>query len=242
MSPQQRLAVIPARGGSKRLPHKNILPLAGKPLLVYTVEAALGSGCFDRVVVSTDDDRIADVARAAGADVPFVRSADTADDHTPVSAVTVDALQRLASQGEHYTVVAQLLPNCPLRDADDVRASFVAFDASAADFQISVTAYGWLNPWWAMKLGEQSQLEPLFEDALRARSQDLAALYCPIGAIWWARSAALATSGTFYGPDVRGFPLAWQHAVDIDDEGDLAMAEALLAMRSPAPVSSPKSR
>ncbi len=226
-TPAGRLAVIPARGGSKRIPHKNIRPLGGRPLLAHTVEAALASGCFDRVVVSTDDDAVAAAAREAGAEVPFVRGAAIADDHTPVSAVTLDALERLDAAGERFAQVAQLLPNCPLRDAGDVRASLAAFEASDAEFQISVTRYGWLDPWWAMQIGDGGRLEPLFPDALARRSQDLAELFCPTGAVWWARTAALRRAGTFYGEGVRGFPLAWRHAVDIDDEDDFAMAEAL---------------
>ena len=222
------LAVIPARGGSKRIPHKNIRPLGGKPMLVYTVEAALESGCFERVIVSTDDPRIAEVAMEAGAEVPFLRADDIADDHTPASRVTIDALQQLASRGQRFTTVAQLLPNCPTRDAQDVRASRAAFDASGAAFQVSVTPFGWLNPWWAMRLDPDHRLEPTFPEALKARSQDLPPLYCPNGSVWWAQVETLIAVGTFYGPDVRGFPLAWQHSVDIDDEADLALAERLL--------------
>jgi len=97
--PPARLAVIPARGGSKRLPGKNIRDLRGRPLIAYTIEAALGSGLFERVIVSTDSPTIAAAALQAGAEVPFVRSATLADDHTPVSAVTLDALQRVDPDG-----------------------------------------------------------------------------------------------------------------------------------------------
>lgn len=226
-----RIAIIPARGGSKRIPRKNIRLLGGKPMLAYTVEAALQSDCFERVIVSTDDAQVAEVARAAGADVPFLRSATIADDQTPVSTVTIDMLERLAAQGRAFDAVAQLLPNCPLRDADDVRASLTAFASSDGAFQISVSAFGWLNPWWAMKLGPASQVEAVFPEALKARSQDLPALYCPNGSIWWAKVDALMRSSTFYGPGLRGFPLKWQHAVDIDEEADFELAELLLARR-----------
>lgn len=225
------LAVIPARGGSKRIPGKNVRPLGGRPLLAYSVRAAVDSGVFARVVVSTDDDAIARAATAAGAEVPWRREAAIADDHTPVSIVTLDALTRLDPDGDRFDAVAQLLPNVPLRTAEDVRASHVAFSASGADFQISVTRYGWLDPWWAMRLGERGRIEPLFPDALTSRSQDLPELYCPTGAIWWARPGALRASGTFYGPGVRGFELPWKHAVDIDTEDDFAMAQALLGPR-----------
>src|SRR5690606_28690736 len=126
-APGGNLAVIPARGGSKRLPRKNLLPLGGLPMIAHTIRAAVDAGCFDRVVVSTDDPELAAVAMEHGAEVPFMRDAAIADDHTPVSAAAVDALQRLAAVGESYDRVSLLLPNCPLRDADDVRASYDAF-------------------------------------------------------------------------------------------------------------------
>src|SRR5699024_596879 len=106
-----RLAVIPARGGSRRVPGKNVRPLLGRPALAYTVDAALHSGLFDRVVVSTDSEAVAEVALNCGAEVPFLRDAALADDHTPVSAATVDMLRRLDPSRRWCTSVAQLMPN-----------------------------------------------------------------------------------------------------------------------------------
>src|SRR6185503_14067921 len=103
------IAIIPARGGSKRVPGKNIRPLAGKPLIAYTIEAALGSGLFHRVVVSTDSEEIAAVSRISGAEIPFLRSAEISDDVTPISAATADALERLDPDGTQYRFVAQLM-------------------------------------------------------------------------------------------------------------------------------------
>ena len=221
------LAVIPARGGSKRLPGKNIRELLGKPMIVFTIEAALGSGLFERVVVSTDSPAIAAVARDAGAEVPFVRAPGLADDHTPVSAVTVDALQRLDA-GSHFAHVAQLMPNCPLRTADDIRASYAQFADSGAESQLSVTRFGWLNPWWAMRRNAQFALTPVFEASVTQRSQDLPDLFCPTGAVWWAGAAALRRTGTFHTPGRTGWEMPWQRAVDIDVEQDWQMAETLL--------------
>jgi len=229
--PSRSLAVVPARGGSKRIPSKNIRELSGRPLIAYTIDAALESGVFERVVVSTDDPAIAEVARAAGAEAPFLRPAELADDHTPSSLVTLDALTRLDPDGTAYASVAQLLPTCPLRDAADVRASLDAFRSDDRSFQISVVPFGWLDPWWALQLGNDDEVTPLFDEPLTRRSQDLPELFCPTGAIWWARSPALRRERTFYGPGVRGFPIPWQHGVDVDTLDDLAMARALLAMR-----------
>lgn len=226
----ETLAVIPARGGSKRVPGKNIRPLLGLPAMAYTIRAALESGVFDRVVVSTDSEEIARVAREHGAELPFVRQASLADDHTPVSAATVDALERLDPGGERYAHVAQLMANCPLRDADDVRESYRQFVDSGASAQLSVMRFGWQNPWWAMQRGEDFVLDPLFGDRVTAPSQSLPELYCPTGAIWWARAGVLREARTFHVSGRTGWEISWQHGMDIDTEDDWAMAE-LLAQR-----------
>ena len=218
------LAVIPARGGSKRIPKKNIKQLGDKPMIAYSIEAALNSKVFDEVIVSTDSAEIADIAKMYGASVPFMRDAKLADDHTPASFVSLNAVEQLEA-----TLVCQLMPNCPFRDAYDIRKSYENFINTKADTQLSVTRYGWLNPWWAMKLGDK--LEPLFPEALTSRSQDLAELFCPTGAIWWAKTDVLKEHKTFYAPNYTGFELSWQHALDIDDEDDWLMAEALLKIK-----------
>ena len=179
MSAGGALAVIPARGGSRRVPRKNIREMHGRPLLAYSVEAALRSGLFARVVVSTDDAEIAAVARALGADVPFLRAPALADDVTPVSRATIDVVDRLEAAGEAYLEVCQLMPNCPLRTADDVVASHRQFTERPAEAQISVARYGWQSPWWAMRRAADGSLDPLFPDAMRQRSQDLPELSAP---------------------------------------------------------------
>jgi N-acylneuraminate cytidylyltransferase len=228
--PAARLAVIPARGGSKRVPGKNVAPLGGRPLLAYTVAAAVDSGLFERVVVSTDSEEIAGAARDAGAEVPFLREARLSDDIVPVSAATVDALERLDPQGEVFASVCQLMPNCPLRSAADVVASCEQFEGTGADAQISVVRYGWQNPWWAMRRGGGFVLDPLFPEAHAARSQDLDELFCPTGAVWWARAGALRREGTFHMPARTGWEISWQHGVDIDTKDDLEMALVLLEL------------
>ena len=226
------LAVIPARAGSKRIPAKNVRPLAGQPLIVYSIAAARDSGLFSEVVVSTDSEAIAAIARDAGAQVPFLRAADLSDDHTPVSAATCDALRRLDPDGTRYDAVAQLMANCPLRTADDVRASYAAFQASGADVQLSVCRYGWLNPWWAMRLGDDGALEPIMGERLAERSQDQPELVCPSGAVWWARSPTLVAEGTFHTDRRTGWLLPWERALDIDTEEDWRVAETLVQRRS----------
>jgi|SRR5579872_934003 len=224
------VAIIPARGGSKRVPKKNIKILRGKPMITYTIRAAIESQLFERVVVSTDSEEIAEISREIGAEVPFLRESDLADDITPVSAVTIDAVQRLAASGCQFQFVAQLMPNCPLRTALDVRDSRRQFQDTGANSQISVVRYGWQNPWWAMRRNTGLRLEPLFKEQIAARSQDLPELFCPTGAIWWARTEALSHSGTFYGESVTGWEIPWQRGLDIDTPEDWAVAEVLTAL------------
>jgi pseudaminic acid cytidylyltransferase len=223
------LAVIPARGGSKRIPRKNIKLLHGKPMIAYTIEAALQSGVFERVVVSTDDAEIAEVSKQYGAEVPFLREATLADDHTPASLVTLDALEKLDASGSTYKYVSQLMPNCPLRTAEDIQKSFEQLQNTNADTQLSVNRFGWLNPWWAFKM-EQNNLEPLFPEAFKTRSQDLPTLYALTGALWWAKTDVLRREKTFHTSTRTGFELFWQHALDIDDDDDWQMAEVLLEL------------
>jgi len=220
------LAVIPARGGSKRIPKKNIHPFRGRPMLAWTVDAARESGCFSRVVVSTDDEEIAEVARAWGAEVPFLRSR-AADDHAPASAATLATITQCEEHwGERWDTVAQLFAVCPLRTAEHIRAAMDAFHASDAGFLISAYSYHWTNPWWACTLDEQGVPTRLFPDAY-VRSQDLPPLYGPSGAIWAADVAALREAGTFYGPGHVYWPMDWKAAVDIDGFEDLEIADTL---------------
>lgn len=226
MKSPRRLAVIPARGGSRRIPGKNLIPIGGRPMIEWTIRAAIDSRLFDRIVVSTDDRAIANVATAAGADVPFMREA-FADDQSPVSLATIDAVQRLQRDGQSYDVVTQLMANCPLRNAAHIADAIANFDAGTAAFQLSCFKYGWMNPWWAFKRKADGTADVLFPEAMKTRSQDLEQLYCPSGAIWIARSEALLAARTFYGKGAAFWPLPWQAALDIDDDDDLAMAQAL---------------
>lgn len=223
------LAVIPARGGSKRLKNKNILPLAGQPMIAHTIKSALDSRLFADVLVSTDSPAIARIARKCGADVPFLRDAKLADDHTPVSAATLSSLKQMqAHTGKTYTAVVQLMPNCPCRSAQDIRNAYRQFLRSGASFQISVFPFGWMNPWWAMRLDRLARPIRLFPEAYKRRSQDLDKLYCPTGAIWISKADALRKQKTFYGKGFSVFVMDWRHAIDIDDKEDLEMAKAVL--------------
>jgi CMP-N-acetylneuraminic acid synthetase len=221
-------AIIPARGGSKRLPGKNIMEFNGRPMLAWTVEAARASGLFEVVHVSTDCEQIAETAIKNGAMVPFLRDPADADDMTPVWTATINALIRLEAYcGHDFDVVVQLMPNCPLRNAQNIRQTYVHFQENKLSFLISVFKYGWMNPWWAIQLSADTG-EPIFLfPQARKRSQDLPRLYCPSGAIWIADTVALKQQRTFYGVGWRTYPLDWRNAIDIDDMDDYRMALAI---------------
>jgi CMP-N-acetylneuraminic acid synthetase len=225
------LAVIPARAGSKRLPDKNVRVMCSKPAIAYSIEAARHSGLFARVIVSTDSERIAEIAIRFGAEVPFLRDATLADDQTPVSMATADALARLDPTGRTFNAVAQLLPTCPLRDAADVRDSFRQFVASQARTQLSIARYGWQPPWWAMRRAPDLSLRPLFPHEAVQRSQDLPAVFCPTGAIWWARAEVLREARTYHIDGRTGWEIDPLHGLDIDTNEDWRLAEALMLMQ-----------
>lgn len=225
------VAVIPARGGSKRIEKKNIVDFHGKPMIAWTIEAALKTGRFARVVVSTDDAEIAEVSKKHGASVPFLRKGN-ADDVSPVSLATIGTLQQLRDEtGEEYETVVQLMANCPLRDAGQIAGALDEFERSGANSQMSCFKFGWMNPWWAATLTSDNRPESLFPEALKKRSQDLPPLFCPTGAIWIARAKPLLEQNTFHMPDRTYWPIPWEAAVDIDDHDDLRMAELLYSMK-----------
>ncbi len=225
----QVIAIIPARSGSKRLLNKNIMPFIDKPMLSWTIKAAIESKLFDYITVSTDSDEIADISKQYGAEVPFLRNMSDADDYTPAWIATVNALFQLESHLDtKFDVVVQLMPNCPLRISDDIVDAFEAFKTRGSNFQISVFKFGWMNPWWAMTL-DKNTMRPtrLFPQAFRQRSQDQESLYCPSGAIWIAKADAFKKEKTFYGDGLTVHPMDWKRAIDIDDEDDLEMARML---------------
>jgi CMP-N-acetylneuraminic acid synthetase len=227
------LGLIPAKGGSVRLPRKNILPLAGKPLLHWAAEAARGSGVIDRLIVSTDDDEIAEVARAAGVEVPFRRPADLGREPAGVEQVALHALDTLSADGEAYEVLVILLPTSPLRQAGDIRAAIERFFALGATNLMSVTAVEH-PPFNTLTLRSDEMLEPLFPDLAARRPGDLPRAYRPNGAISVLDVPTFLRSGSYLAPPIHAFVMPRDRSVDIDNEEDLAFAEFLLARTAPA--------
>ena len=223
------IAIIPARGGSKRIPHKNIMDFMGRPLIAWTIEAAKDSAIFDRIVVSTDDVEIAQVSTQYGIEVPFLRNAAT-DDIAPVSLATIAAINQAQEYwNEQYDVVIQLMANCPIRGNAEISQSYEHFIGSKVNYQLSCFKFGWMNPWWATKLDENLKPEFIFPEALKKRSQDLPDLFCPTGAIWIGRVKQLMQDQTFYGNGHTFYPIDWKAAVDIDNYEDVEFAQIVFS-------------
>jgi N-acylneuraminate cytidylyltransferase len=224
------IAIIPARGGSKRIPHKNIMDFMGKPLIAWTIEAAKESGIFDRIIVSTDDTEIAQATESLGIEVPFLRK-DANDDIAPVSLATISAIHQAQEYwNEEYENVIQLMANCPIRRSRDIVSSYEHFINTKVNYQLSCFKFGWMNPWWAIKLDENLRPDFIFPEAMKTRSQDLPELFCPTGAIWIARVDQLLIDKTFYGQGHTFYPIDWKAAVDIDNYEDVDFAKVIFNM------------
>lgn len=224
----KNIAIIPARGGSKRIPFKNIIDFSGKPMIAWTIEAALLSKVFDKVIVSTNCPEIATISKEYGAEVPFLRNNDF-DDLTPVSVATLNYALELQKYWDDKIVnVTQLMANCPLRNCYDIVSFVNIFEEKRPNFMLSSFKLGWMNPWWAFKLDSNGDHNFLFPDAIKKRSQDLDALFCPSGSIWIAKLSELEKERSFYGQGQIFSEIPWKSAVDIDDYKDLEFALGLL--------------
>lgn len=218
------LGLIPARGGSKGIPRKNVRLIAGKPLIAWTIEAALAAKAIDRVVVTTDDPEIAAVAGAHGADVPFIRPAELARDETPGIDPVLHALDVLPG----YDAVVLLQPTSPLRTADDIDAAVELADAGRRGNVVSVTEA--VHAGWSFAMGAGDMLD-IGAQGLVARRQDLPRQFALNGAIYVAATARLRTDRNFLVPGTIGYRMPAERSVDIDALLDWRIAEMLLGDR-----------
>jgi len=217
------LGLIPARGGSKGIKRKNIYPLASKPLIGYTIDAALSSGVLEEVLVSTDDPEIGKVSQRLGADL-IQRPPDLAEDTTPTVEVALHAFRETGHRGP----VVVLQPTSPLRTAQDIREAVKTFENNPwADSLVSITDFTH-TPFWAMKI-ENRRLKPLFGSKyLKMRRQDIEKAYIPNGAIFIGKKETLEEKGTFYTENTLPYYMPLERSVDIDSEIDIQFAEFLL--------------
>ncbi len=221
---QRILAMIPARGGSKGVPGKNLRPLGGKPLIAWTIETARRSGLIDRLVLSSDDAEIIRVARAWGCEAPFVRPPELARDDTPGIAPAQHCVR--AIPGYDYLVILQ--PTSPFRTADDIDGAIARCVGRRAKALVSVSEAA-QHPSWMFSLDASDHLTPLLAEAPPARRQELSEVFALNGAIYVARCDWLAETQTLLGPDTLAYVMDRKRALDIDTALDFAVAEVLAA-------------
>ncbi len=221
------IAIIPARSGSKGLPDKNILKLKDKPLLAYSVEAALASGEFAAVHVSTDSPSYADIARQFGADEPFLRSAETSSDTASSEDAIREVLRRYQEQGATFDAFMLLQPTSPLRTAADIRAAFELLQEKNADSVISVCEVDH-SPLWCNTLPEDGNMRDFIRAGGEKRRQDLDVYYRINGAIYLVKTDFFLRTGSLYGENTYAYKMPTGRSVDIDCQTDFLIAEALL--------------
>lgn len=221
-----KLAVIPARGGSKRIPRKNIRAFLGRPIIAYAIEAAREAGCFDRIVVSTDDEEVAAVSREAGAEVPFMRPAALADDFTGTADVVRHAIAWHREHGDDVEIACCIYATAPFVTADVLRDGLAQLEQAGVDFAFSVTTFPF-PVLRALKRSARGNVQPMFPEHIGSRSQDLEEAFHDAGQFYWGRAQAFLDSRPLYGPSSIGIVLPRHRVQDIDTPEDWRRAEIM---------------
>ncbi len=225
------IAIIPARGGSKRIPRKNIKLFHGKPIIAYTIEAALKSGCFDKVIVSTDDQEIADVARQYGALVPFMRPDDISDDYATTADVILHALNWFELQGEQIDYVCCLYATAPFIRASDIKNTYqLLVNSSSASFCFPVCEFPFPIQ-RGVKIDDNGRVAMFQPQHLNTRSQDLEKAYHDVGQFYWGKPEAYRQKIPTFSEHAIAYPIPRKRVVDLDTPEDwefaLLLAKAL---------------
>ena len=221
-----KIAVIPARGGSKRIPRKNIRPFGGKPMIAWSIEAALASGCFDRVIVSTDDEEIADVARRYGAEVPYMRPPELSDDHTGTIPVIAHAILAAQQEGSAATAVCCIYATAPFVRPEDLVEGLDLLERTGCDYAFSVTSYA--SPIQrAIRVTAANRVEMFWPEQISTRSQDLEAAYHDAAQFYWGRPRAWMAGKPIFSADSVPIILPRARVQDIDTSEDWQRAELM---------------
>ncbi|TDF93488.1 cytidylyltransferase domain-containing protein [Paenibacillus piri] len=219
------LAIIPARGGSKGVPRKNIKDLAGKPLIAWTIDQAQKSNYIDRLILSSEDAEIIEVARALGCEIPFVRPAELATDETSGLEPVWHALNHVPS----YDYIVLLQPTSPLRTAADIDTCLELCIQHNAPSCVSVTVPD-KSPYWMYTLDEESRMTPFIDIELKPRRQDMPPLASLNGAVYAAECEWLQAKRTFITKETIAYFMPRERSIDIDSEFDLQVAGAIIGM------------
>jgi pseudaminic acid cytidylyltransferase len=219
-----KLAVIPARGGSKRIPRKNNKLFCGKPMIAWSIEAAQASDCFDRIIVSTDDAEIADVARAFGAEVPFMRPPELSDDHTGTIPVIAHAIGWQNQHGKAATQVCCIYATAPFVQAADLKRGLQLLLSSGANFAFSVSSFAYPIQ-RALRITSDKRVEMFQPEHFNTRSQDLQEAWHDAGQFYWGCAPAWLTSKSLFSHDATPVQLPRHRVQDIDTTEDWDRAE-----------------
>ncbi|WP_338034264.1 pseudaminic acid cytidylyltransferase [Idiomarina tyrosinivorans] len=225
--------IIPARGGSQRIPRKNIREFGGKPMIAWSVEAALATPSVDQVIVSTDDAEIAEIAQQFGANVPFLRNAELADHHTPTVPVIADAIKRMAELGQSFDNVCCLYATAPFVRSQDLENAYQQLvERQLADYIFSVAEYAFPVQ-RAVTMNADSRVGLLQPDFEQTRSQDLPQAYHDAGQFYWGRVEAWLQAKPIMSSHSYGYKLPRTRVQDIDTEADWEIAEWMFKRLNP---------
>jgi N-acylneuraminate cytidylyltransferase len=217
------VAIITARGGSKRIPRKNIKPFLGQPIIQYSIDAALQSGCFDEVMVSTDDEEIAAIARACGASVPFMRTIKNADDHSTTSEVLIEVLEHYTAKGLSFNFACCIYPTAPFVTAEKLISSYKKLSTSDAKSVVPVVRFGF--PILRSFKMENDQVKMNWPEHLNTRSQDLPPAFHDAGQFYFFRTADFLQEKKIFTDRTIGIEMPESEVQDIDNEEDWKIAE-----------------
>lgn len=220
------VAIIPARGGSKRIPRKNIKPFCGKPMIAWTIEAAEASGCFDDIIVSTDDDDIAAVAKACGASVPFTRPNNLSDDHTGTIPVIKHAIEWYEAHVKPIDYACCLYATAPFVQPDDLKQGLQSVQNADVDYAFSVTSYAFPIQ-RALRLSDSGGVSMFQPEHFNTRSQDLEEAWHDAGQFYWGRADAWLNEKPLFSERSAAVPLPGHRVQDIDTPEDWTRAEWL---------------
>ena len=220
------ICVIPARGGSKRIPRKNIKEFVGKPIIAYSIEAALESNCFDRVIVSTDDDEIANVAKKYGAQVPFIRPDELSDDYSGVIPVIQHAIEWLNNEGQSPIDVCCLYATAPFVQAKAIQQAYVQMKEVQADYCFTVTSFAFPIQ-KAIRLTQDDRVDMFYPEFFETRSQDLVEAYHDAGQFYWGKVEAFKQQKLIFSRDSIPYILPRHLVQDIDTQEDWTRAEVM---------------
>ncbi|MGN1205618.1 MAG: cytidylyltransferase domain-containing protein [Eubacterium sp.] len=221
------LAIIPARGGSKGIPRKNVKAISGKPMIQYTIEAAKECKYIDKVIVSTEDEEIAHISMRAGAIVPFSRPEELATDEAKIIDVVLHAVEFYERKAEHFDIIVLLQPTSPLRNAEDVTRALEYYIRKEQKSMLSVSEVS-ESPILMRTFGEENKMEKIVSENNDVRGQDTKKYYRVNGAIYINKVSEL-THETSFTDNEMGYVLTREHGIDINEPQDLVVAEYYLS-------------